>query len=581
MSSSEYESDYGEDVYDNVTTISPQNEDEIFQPLQNVNIFSHNEHSPVCMKIVAPNDKKRNIYFLGLMIMVVKKGCVKFGQRIINEGENYIKLWQSSAKTLKPLILLSPQCEITIHDPLYHRFESTIQDFSRPKFKYLFRDCHVTDPKLSFFSCLQILPPSIVGKYRTYDHGQNHHFIRVVNEIAKNASQELPKLTICLGGKNSGKTTFNEMLCETYSNEGKDIELLDFDPGQQLFGFPGCISRTRYGPNYQFLQFGDSLAPTEEYKMENYMIGSFDCMDYYMNYEEKTLMLLDKVGSLGNDVVVNMPGWLTGLGTQFIEIIANKALQLESFDLKIVFLGDKESFLKLNLSIDVDYFISNPYAKYYAPGYKNSALNNGTSFEQLNWTSGDLREYRLLRSLHDYNNNKSILNQLTYVASIGNEIKNIAWIKITQYLGKTPSKNEEMTCFKTLPGSIVAISFFDFISNDPSILKTQSVFQEQHNVNEQMICLGVVHSIDVANEYINLIIPSRYMKQIDKLNLLDYKYGKIQTMAVGLPNYEFLPVDEDVIKEYKGQIPYTTDRALKKNEHTWKVRKNIQRRSHQ
>lgn len=30
MSSSEYESDYGENAYENNTTVSPQNEDEIF-----------------------------------------------------------------------------------------------------------------------------------------------------------------------------------------------------------------------------------------------------------------------------------------------------------------------------------------------------------------------------------------------------------------------------------------------------------------------------------------------------------------------------------------------------------------------
>ncbi|CAI8508741.1 unnamed protein product [Hanseniaspora opuntiae] len=580
MSSSEYESDYGENAYENNTTVSPQNEDEIFQPIQNVNIFSESRLSHNSMKIVAQSDNKRKIYFLGLMILVVKKGSVQFGQRIINQGEKFIKLWQSSAKTLKPLILLSEQCEIMIHNPLSHGFENTIHDYTRAKFKYLFRDDQI-DLKLNFFGCLQILPPTRIKKYRTYDQGQNQNFIRVVDEIVKSVSQELPKLTICLGGKNSGKTTFNEMLCETYANEGKDIEFLDFDPGQQLFGFPGCVSRTRYGTNYPIIQLGDSLAPSDDYEMENYMIGSFDCMDYYTSYEEKTLMLIDKISSLGKDVVVNMPGWLTGLGTQFIEIIVNKVIELDSFDLKIVNLGDKESFLKLNIYIDVDYFISNTYAKYYAPGYKNSALNNGVFFEQLNWTSGDLREYRLLRSLHNHNNNRSILNQPTYAVSIGNEVKNIAWIKITQYLGNTPSKNEEMTCFKTLPGSIVAISFFDFTSSTPSIQKTQSVFQEQHNVNERMICLGVVHSIDVTNGYINLIIPSRYMKRIDKLNLLEYKYGKLQTMAVGLPSYEFLPVDEDVIRQFKGQIPYTTDRALKKNEHTWKVRKNIQRKSHQ
>lgn len=580
MSSSEYESDFGEDAYENNNTISPQNEDEIFQPIQNVNFFSETGLLPKSVKIVAQNDNKRKIYFLGLMILVVKRGSVQFGQRVINQSETFIKLWQSSAKTLRPLILLTPQCEIAIYDPLSHGFDNTIQDYTRAKFKYLFRDSQI-DFKLNLFNCFQMLPPPLIKKYRIYDQGQNQSFIRVVDEIAKSPCQELPKLTICLGGKNSGKTTFNEMLCETYANEGKDIEFLDFDPGQQLFGFPGCVSRTRYSTNYPTIQLGDSLAPTEDYEMENYMIGSFDCMDYYTNYEEKALMLIDKISSLGNDVVVNMPGWLTGLGAQFIEIIVNKIIELDSFDLKIVNLGDKESFLKLNINIDVDYFISNSYAKYYAPGYKNSALNNGVFFEQLNWTSGDLREYRLMRSLHDHNNNRSILNQPTYAVSIGNEIKNIAWIKITQYLGNTPSKNEEMTCFKTLPGSIVSISFFDSTSSNPNNLKTQSVFQEQQNVYERMICLGVVHSIDVTNEYINLIIPSRYMKQINELNLLEYKYGKLQTMAVGLPSYEFLPVDEDVIRQFKGQIPYTTDRALKKNEHTWKVRKNIQRKSHQ
>jgi len=128
-------------------------------------------------------------------------------------------------------------------------------------------------------------------------------------------------------------------------------------------------------------------------------------------------------------------------------------------------------------------------------------MNTGIFFEQLNWTSGDLREYRLLRSLHDYDNNKSILNQKTFAVSMGNEIKNIRSIKITQYLNKTPSKTEEMTCFKTLPGSIVAISFFDFLSNDILTTENTSIFKDYSNINEKMICLGVVHSVDVKNSY--------------------------------------------------------------------------------
>ena len=79
----------------------------------------------------------------------------------------------------------------------------------------------------------------------------------------------------------------------------------------------------------------------------------------------------------------------------------------------------------------------------------------------------------------------------------------------------------------------------------------------------------------------NLIIPTRYLAYIKNINTLEYKYCKIDTLSVGLPKYEFLPIEEDVIKKFKGQIPYTTDRALKKNEHTWKVRKNIQRRGQQ
>lgn len=63
MSSSEYESDYGENAYENNTTVSPQNEDEIFQPIQNVNIFSESGLSHNSMKIVAQSDNKRKIYF--------------------------------------------------------------------------------------------------------------------------------------------------------------------------------------------------------------------------------------------------------------------------------------------------------------------------------------------------------------------------------------------------------------------------------------------------------------------------------------------------------------------------------------
>lgn len=587
MSSSEYESDYLEDKCESAANILTLAEDEVFEPIEDVNLFKNQNNDKMTIRVDDSNNKKRNIYFLGMICLVLTKGTIKFGQRIINHNDlnqtgTIIKFWQSSAKTLKPLIMVSPECELEILNPKLNNVFEQIQCFSRQKFKYLFRDIDVTDPDLNFFDVFQILPPAVVKKYRTYDYKENQEFIKVVDEIHNSSSnQNLCKMTICLGGKNSGKTTFNEMLYELYMNTSSLPLFMDLDPGQQRFGFPGSISTRKFNEMELCTEYGDSLAPIDDNNIEHYMIGSFDCMEYYTNYEEKTLFMIDNAASFSKDVIVNMPGWLTGLGTQFIETIVKRINDLAVFDLKIVYLDDEESFHKLNINIDVDYYITNNSSLYYAPGYKNSVMNTGIFFEQLNWTSGDLREYRLLRSLHDYDNNKSILNQKTFAVSMGNEIKNIRSIKITQYLNKTPSKTEEMTCFKTLPGSIVAISFFDFLSNDILTTENTSIFKDYSNINEKMICLGVVHSVDVKNSYINLIIPLRFKKKIDILNTFDFKYGKIQTMAVGLPYYEFLPVDEDFIKEYKGQIPYTTTRALRKNEHVWKVRKNIQRKGQQ
>lgn len=580
MSSSEYESDY-ENNYTPSISISTQNEDEVFIPIKNQNIFELTKGYRI--SITDPNDRRRYLYFLGVVHIFVRSGSIQYGQKCIHhnpESARVYTFWQSSAKTLKPIIFKFNEVEIDLIPSINGQAPISPQDFLRPKFSSLFKDPEITNPELNFFSKFQILLPEMLKKYRTFDYEQNQPFIRPIQHIL--TSESPPTLTVCLGGKNSGKTTFNEMMLETALQlQQRDVTFIDLDPGQQMFGFPGCVSVMK-GMNVRNVGvYGDTLAPVDTERLESYVLGSFDCMEYYTKYEDLGIKLLDEVDGLQSDVIVNMPGWLTGLGIQFIEKVVNKVLEKDEFDVKIVFLGDKESFLKQNIAIDVDYFIPNNYAKYYMPGFKNSTMNTGVDFVQMNWTSGDLREYRLLRSLHDYNNNMSILNQQPVAVSMGTEWLNIRSINITQYLDYIPLKKEEMTCYRTLPGSIIAISFFDFDESDDTEVENKSLFKKYTPTNEKMFCLGVVHSIDLQNSYMNLIIPSRYLAYIDTINPLEYKYCKIDTLSVGLPKYEFLPIEEDVIKNFKGQIPYTTDRALKKNEHTWKVRKNIQRRGQQ
>ena len=516
------------------------------------------------------DSNNKSLYFLGKLTFKLIEGefiyiDIKYNSNNIKDKE--ITIWQSTAKSISPLVSNSDKVilEVYIDKCKVPTFKSSTSKF-RNIFHYPF-----SESLFALENHFQILTKEDKHKFRELETTSIWK-----NFIDQKIQQSNKTTTICLGAKNSGKTTFNKQLLDNYRANGEDVIFIDLDPGQQVFGQPGCISICEFKSFIQSdpIILGDSLMPfdndDDNINLVNVFIGSYDCAKYYQPYTDKVLNLLKKYNFEYENVIVNMPGWMNGLGREFISLVIRTIKTITS-DVEVLFLGSDSEWQKFNIEINIDSFI-----------FSNSLFDSSSynQYIQQNWNSTHLREYRLLTTLHDLENDEILLRQKPCKITYGFNDYNIKLIKFIQLGDQIPAKNEELTFLKTLPGSLVGI-FKSHISdkNNNTVVKP-SIFNNCDLSDEDiLVTQAVVHSVNTIEKYMNIIIPKRNIDKLDILNDSSFNCYKLLTTAIGLPSYDFIPNEDPIIQNFNGLPPYITDVPLKKNEHTWKVRKNIMRKS--
>ncbi|XBW38298.1 hypothetical protein QEN19_003887 [Hanseniaspora menglaensis] len=510
------------------------------------------------------DSNEQSLYFLGKMSFKLIEGVFEYQGVEYKDFEfqnKKITIWQSTAKSLSAIISCTSKVILEVY---VNECKITSFDKSTSSFNNLFYYAE-SQTLFGLENHFQILTEADVSNFRCLEKTWTW------NQSIERILKGVHKTTICLGVKNSGKSTFNRQLLDCYRASDKSVNFIDLDPGQQAFGKPACIS------NYDFKSFkdaneivlGDSLAPIDDKENENILIGSYDCGKYYDLYTLEVERFLKKHNFSYQDTIINMPGWMNGLGKDFVNLVISTLISCTD-NVEVLFLGAESEWSKFGIELN------NASLEILPAGYNNLS-GSQNFFIQKNWNSTQLREYRVLATLHD--DHEVLLRQVPFKISYGSKNYNIKLIKFVQLRDQVPKKTEELTLLKTLPGSVVGI-FKSFLDDDDSEETVQtSLFKGKIEESDKFVTHAVIHSIDTTHKYMNIIVPLRNVSNLDIINDSSYNAFKVLTTTIGLPKYEFIPSRDDVVLASNGELPYTTDLPLKKHEHTWKVRKNIMRKS--
>ncbi|KAF2211189.1 hypothetical protein CERZMDRAFT_28543, partial [Cercospora zeae-maydis SCOH1-5] len=138
---------------------------------------------------------------------------------------------------------------------------------------------------------------------------------------------DLAPRILAIGGKSSGKSTFNRILCNTVTSRASTSSCfyLDLDPGQPEFGSPGQLSLIEVtapilGPAFTHLA---STFSTKYRLVRSHTIASTTFKEDPDHYLACAIDLCSRAPK-DAPLIVNSCGWVNGLGASTIVSLASK-----------------------------------------------------------------------------------------------------------------------------------------------------------------------------------------------------------------------------------------------------------------
>lgn len=428
----------------------------------------------------------------------------------------------------------------------------------------------------------------------------------------KNASYDTR--IIILGGKNTGKSTFLRLLCETFMNKTNinedgstttcqdDIWYLDLDPGQPEYSEPECISLTEIRPNHNPVSLGQHLGQHNFKFLKQLYYGATSPQEnpsLYLNQIDDLIEFFENKRFVGTSLL-NLPGWIKGFGMNIVNHV------IRQYKPTHIILIDST---RLEDELLIPQSFSNSLQDSYKPNVfnvssisSNSTISNSftNKIVPAKFHAAQIRTLKMLLTFHRTISSNSLylnykfaplLESLPIQVSIGVDygIQGIQFCDEFHHLHEDDIKG-------ALEGTIVAISLWRRKRNSNNNL-VQSVglypiIEQSTPIKElSYYSLALIHSIDEEKKLINLFIPQLHVRQIrektkeiEQLNKDEdepYIYSWIINRSkTETPFCELYPKNIDSIKGKYDSIPYISTEKRKKHEHVWKVRKNVMRRGH-
>lgn len=578
-------------------SIDPNTTD-AFEPIMGVNIYARNESVIVLLK------GREKILLSGIFTVRIIKGGIVYNGCHYNasketfnfwhplshaipeikssfyagfEDDNDIELFDTSLKNIE---YKSYDTVLQIFNSYSKNLLSAEQLFSNVKNLWIPREPFLrrtTSKEYSFDIITDTLKENVTVLRYTK---QWIDCMQKLDFNHQNASHDIRVLI--LGGKNSGKSTFIRTLTEKilYSTETandrneKEALYLDLDPGQPEYSNPDCISLNRLTSKQK--HFGQHFGQTNFETIRELYIGSASPQDFPSHYLESVASLISTFEEemFAGTSCVNLPGWVKGFGLNILQKVMEYYKPTD-----IVYLESRSTiqhFPEIRIpdsftsSMNIDY---SPRIHRIPAGF--SGNNNEIALKN-RFVASDFRTFRLLCLFHrrvgtklnwDYDFNPLIKYSPNKI-SFGNN--GIRGIKLSQEFSSLIGEN----VLQAIEGTIVSLNY---TNNKLTVAKENFNLSDMENIylnSLHMITLGLVHSVNIPERYINIYVP------LDSLEKLKENYNKliIGRMHTETPFCELNPPTK--VLKLENTSPFVTFDRRKKYEHVWKVRRNVKRKGH-
>lgn len=586
------EEEYDEDSETNGDELDAVHSSQSFYPLLNYNVFIINRDTDT---ILIGLREKQRVYFCGIFQLQIVKGGIVYNNSHYSASKDYYTMWH-------PLCSSVPAIQ-----------SSYFAGWKEVSHLELRHKDYLTDELKDFHCVIRVRNSTVDGlfqaselyrdvKYLWRSFGGSMHSIlsnnckySILKEdvdpfipllISEEWSTHIDKLSLAhnnsihdmrvmiLGGKNSGKSTFLRLLVENLmtsrsSQRGdKDLWYFDLDPGQPEYSSPECISLNELhgGSKVRGSHLGQPFFET----LQEYYIGSNSPQDVPGTYLEKidNLVELLEVESYVGTSLLNLPGWIKGFGINVLNHVIQKYKPTH-----IVILETNTSKKHLEELIIPTQFSTTACLEYEPETFRIKA--NFIKSEESRFNAAQLRTFKTLAYFHTTEKNKvdlkydftPLVMRSPFQLSFGSQgIRGIHFFEEFRDLNSNDIKI-------ALEGTIVGLHTYQ---TDSTEITHKGIFPILNKIPREAVFRGLalIHSIDMAEKFMNIYIPYFLAKNLDKNPKTAWAItrGKTETPLCELsPPGGVFPNKETA---------YISTERRKKYEHVWKVRKNVLRRGH-
>lgn len=397
---------------------------------------------------------------------------------------------------------------------------------------------------------------------------------------------ETPSSFITVGNKNSGKSTISKLLINKLVSNSP-VTVLDLDPGQSEYSKPYCISITNhfeplFGFNYNthaydrhyYYGFTNPQSNPEIYK---------SIIQSLVNYYNKFLK------QRGHHLVINSAGWVKGYGKQLL--------------------------IELTQMLCPDYlFVLTPNGEFNEDMTSKLIFNNTRTWKglyiQSKYSAAGIRNFSKLAFFHrqdklKYNLEQHLLEMSPLKVSYQSDVEEILGVNVVSILNYDEGLNFDIEDLNLMiDSSIVGLYLIDseyYTINKPSIVftKGQMPYLNASNYNEFMeyesdhirfFTVGIVHSINTLEKYINLYLPpSDNLDELKDLMTKGYKLMLIKGES-DIPSSEILMPELLQLYKRKYKKNFKKKDMIPKYPYVsyhhgingvWRIRRNVMRRNQQ
>ncbi|AEY97873.1 FAFR189Cp [Eremothecium gossypii FDAG1] len=391
---------------------------------------------------------------------------------------------------------------------------------------------------------------------------------------------------MCIGGKNSGKSTLLRLLLQKFlhgnksttkatgvSHETDVVNYLDMDPGQPEYSAPDSISWSKL--TSETLSLGQHLAQGHREMIQTTYIGSSTPQTWpemYLTAMEHIIHKWEMEGQM-NTALLNLPGWIKGFGITII----NKAMELFK-PTHIIFLTHGGKLISKELVVP-NMFETMQKGQYKPMIYNLQAFTQhnipGLPAQDPRYHAANIRSFRLLAHLHRLSEQSyypgPLLSSPPLQVSFGSQ-----GIMAFRFLQDPSSGYHQDDISAALQGCVVCL----YHSKMPPDIDMCGVFPMlKHSADYtsmDFVTLALIHSIDVERKFMNIYIPGHVSGRVHSLK----NNFVLVRGATDLPLCELYP-QKLLSSSYRNrEIPYVSFSKRKKYEYVWKIRKNVRRRGH-